>query len=279
VNTLELTKNIDAAFEELKKNMPQDTVLTPNIFKQQWFIDGGLSNVEEALRDSAIMVAIILSLFLMNFRTTAITLTAIPISILITFIIFQFMGLGINVMTLGGLVVAIGELVDDAIVDVENVFRRLRENALLSLDQKRKSLTVIYEASSEVRNSIVYATILVVVVFLPLLFLPGVDGKLLAPIGTAYILSLISSLFVSLTIVPVLCYFLLPKYIEQRSKKVHTTEDKNLPIGFEVDDTVIIKKVKSWALFPIRLSLKHPKKILILALSSIIITIILFLQA
>ncbi len=281
VNTLELTKNIDTAFEDLQKNMPKDTILTSEIFKQQWFIEWWLSNVEEALRDSAIMVLIILSLFLMNIRTTAITLTAIPISILITFIIFKFMWLWINVMTLGWLVVAIWELVDDAIVDVENVFRRLRENSLLPSDQRRRSLTVIYEASSEVRNSIVYATILVVVVFLPLLFLPWVDGKLLAPIWTAYILSLISSLFVSLTIVPVLCYYLLPKYIQRRSDKMRLdpVENKNLPIWFEPDDTAMIKKVKTWALFPIHFSLKHPKKILIWAISSIVITVALFMQA
>lgn len=279
VNTLQLTKDIDQAFEELKKNMPKDVVLTPDIFRQEWFINGWLKNVEEALRDSAIMVAIILSLFLMNIRTTFITLTAIPVSILITFIIFNFLWLWINVMTLGWLVVAIWELVDDAIVDVENVFRRLRENYLLPAEKRQKSIKVIYEASSEIRNSIIYATILVIVVFLPLLFLPWVDGRLLAPIGIAYILSLTASLIVSLTLVPVLCYYLLPNYIKKRAETIKTQEEKHLPLWVEIDDTKIIRWVKKVALIPIHISLKHPKKILSMSLLSIVITFILFFQA
>ena len=220
VNTLELTSRIETAFADMQKTMPPDVTLTPNVFKQKWFIESGLTNVEDALRDSAIMVAIILILFLMNIRTTAITLIAIPLSIFITFIVFHLLGVGINVMTLGGIVVAIGELVDDGIVDVENVFRRLRENALLPVDspERRHPLRVIFAASSEIRNSIVYATILVIIVFIPLLFLPGVDGQLLAPVATAYIAALSSSLFISLTIVPVLCSWLLPSLAEKRAK-------------------------------------------------------------
>lgn len=237
-----------------------------------------MSNVEEALRDSAIVVAVIITLFLANVRTTLITLISIPFSLLIAFIVFRAFDLGINVMTLGGLTMAIGELVDDAIVDIENVFRRLRENALLPLAKRQKSLKVVYESSKEVRNSIVYATVLVAMVFVPLLLLPGVDGKLLAPIGIAYIVALLASLVVSLTLVPVLASYLLPNYIAERAKKYSATGEKLDP-GFEVDDTIVIRRIKKMALHPIRFSMRHPKAILIVALSSIVLTVGLYMNA
>lgn len=277
-NTLALTKSIDEAFEELQPNLPKGVKLSGDIFRQEWFISTGLTNVEEALRDSAIVVAIVIMLFLANVRTTAITLISIPTSLLVAFIVFNAFGLGINVMTLGGLTMAIGELVDDAIVDIENVFRRLRENSLLPKEEQKSSLKVVFESSKEVRNSIVYATILVALVFVPLLLLPGVDGQLLAPIGTAYIVALLASLVVSLTLVPVLASFLLPKYIEERAKKYKQPEEKLAP-GYEADDTAFIRKVKDFAIRPIRFSMRHPKIIVVAALSSIILTAGLYMTA
>lgn len=249
-NTLALTKAIDEAIAELRPNLPKGVEITGDIFRQEWFINGGLSNVKGALLDSAVVVMVIITLFLANFRTTAITLISIPFSLLIAFIVFGALGLGINVMTLGGLTMAIGELVDDAIVDIENVFRRLRENALLPKSEQQSSLKVVFESSKEVRNSIVYATILVAVVFVPLLLLPGVDGRLLAPIGIAYIVALLASLAVSLTLVPVLASYFLPNYIANRAKKYPPSGNKLAP-GFEVDDTAFIRMIKNLAIRPI----------------------------
>lgn len=208
-DTVGLTHKIDAELNGLQKTLPAGVKIEGDLFKQSHFIQTSVGNVEEALRDGAIMVAVILFLFLLNVRTTVITLVAIPLSLVITAIVFKFMGLSVNTMTLGGLAIAIGELVDDAIVDVENVFRRLKENR--SAEHPKPSLQVIYEASSEVRNSIVFSTIIVILVFIPLFSLGGIEGRLFAPLGVAYIISLAASLLISLTVTPVLCSYLLPK--------------------------------------------------------------------
>lgn len=215
-DTVTLTAQIEQALAELAASLPPDVEMTP-LFKQASFIESAIWNVKEALRDGAIIVAIVLVLFLLNARTTFITLTAIPLSMIIAAIVFKIFGLSINTMTLGGLAIAIGEMVDDAIVDVENVFRRLRENRHAVKPQS--PLRVVYEASVEIRGSIVYATILVVLVFIPLFALGGIEGRLFAPIGVAYITSIIASLFVAVTVTPALCSYLLPgmKTMEHRA--------------------------------------------------------------
>lgn len=206
-DTLRVSQAVDQALQSLQASAPGDIEVHGALFKQTDFIGRAIGNVEEALRDGSIMVAIVLILFLLNFRTTLITLTAIPISLLITAICFHFFRIPINTMTLGGLAIAMGELVDDAIVDVENVFRRLRENRALALP--KPTLRVVFEASAEIRNSIVLATLIVVLVFVPLFALSGVEGRLFTPIGVAYVISLLASLLVSLTLTPVLCSYLL----------------------------------------------------------------------
>lgn len=205
-DTRGLTGRIEAALAELKPSLPPGVEIIP-LFQQRQFIDHAIGNLREAIRDAGVMVAIILFLFLLNVRTTLITLTAIPLSFAVTLLTFSWFGLSVNSMTLGGLAVAMGMVVDDAIVDVENVFRRLRENA--SRPKPSPRLSVIASASAEVRNSILYATVLIVLVFLPLLGLAGVEGKLFAPIAVATILSMAASFLVSLTVIPVLCALLL----------------------------------------------------------------------
>lgn len=226
-NTIELTKKVDLALQELEKSLPEGAILSKDLFKQANFIQAATNNVIEALRDGTFLVFVILFLFLMNVRTTVITLTAIPLSLLVTAIVFHYFGLSVNTMTLGGLAVAIGELVDDAIVDVENVFRRLKENKLAG--NPLSTLQVVYNASSEVRNSIVFATVIVVLVFVPLFYMSGIEGRLFIPMGVAYIISLIASLIVSLTVTPVLCSYLLSK-------------DKLI----EHKDGFLVQKLKQW---------------------------------
>ncbi|MBN8457358.1 MAG: efflux RND transporter permease subunit [Verrucomicrobia bacterium] len=205
-DTIALTEKIEAAIAELNPTLPSGVQATV-LFRQRDFIDHGISNLSEAIRDGAIMVTIVLFLFLLNFRTTFVTLMAMPLSFAITLITFKWFGLSVNSMTLGGLAVAIGMVVDDAIVDVENVHRRLRENALRP--NPKTKLQVIAEASGEVRNSIFYATVLIILVFLPLLGLAGVEGRLFGPIAIATIISMVASFLVSLTVIPVLCSLVL----------------------------------------------------------------------
>jgi HME family heavy-metal exporter len=208
-DTRQVTDQITKALEELTDRLPEDIRVYPALYQQKLFIDLAIENVVEALRDGGILVVIILFLFLLNFRTTFITLTAIPLSVVVTALVFAAFDLSINTMTLGGLAVAIGELVDDAIVDVENIFRRLKLNR--GLEKPKPPLVVVFEASAEIRNSIVFGTLIVVLVFIPVFALRGMEGRLFTPLGIAYIVSILSSLAISLTLTPVLSYWLLAR--------------------------------------------------------------------
>ena len=208
VDTITLTRNIEQALKELNAGLPNNIKADNLVFRQANFIETSIRNVQIVLLEAFAVVAIILFLFLLNWRTTAISLTAIPASILITAVVFYFSGLSINTMTLGGIAIAIGELVDDAVVDVENIFRRLRENRLLG--NPRSVFDVVVSASQEVRSGIVYATAIIVLVFVPLFALGGIEGRLFAPLGIAYIVSILASLLVSVTLTPVMSYFMLP---------------------------------------------------------------------
>jgi HME family heavy-metal exporter len=208
VDTVRLTQQIMQTLAELEPSLPSGVKANEIIFRQASFIENSIQNVERVLFEAALVVAVILFAFLLNWRTTAISLTAIPVSILTTAIIFKLLGLSINTMTLGGLAIAIGELVDDAVVDVENIFRRLRENR--EQRNPRSVFDVVVSASNEVRSGIVYATMIIVLVFVPLFALSGIEGRLFAPLGQAYIISILASLFVSITLTPVMAYYLLP---------------------------------------------------------------------
>ena len=276
-NTVGLTDEILKAIAELQTSLPKDVKIQTNVFNQKDFIVNSLTNVEVALRDGFILVVIILFLFLLNFRTTIITLTAIPLSLVITAIIFKMFGISINTLTLGGLAIAIGELVDDAIVDVENVFRRLKEN--WASPHPKPLLKVIYEASSEVRNSIVYATIIVVLVFLPLFYLQGIEGKIFAPLGIAYITSIIASLLVSLTVTPALCSYLLGKEKSLRpvnllfwkKKKINSQQHAAIQQpGMELHDSALVRWLKKQDIKILHKSLQHPKIIIAAAIALII---------
>lgn len=206
-DTVDLTGKIEAALAEIQKTLPQGVSATNLQFRQATFIETSVDNVKRVLLEAAAVVAVILILFLMNVRATVISLTAIPISILVTVLVFDAFGLTINTMTLGGLAIAIGELVDDAVVDVENILRRLKENR--ELPDPRPVLEVIAAASQEVRSGIVYATMIIILVFIPLFALSGIEGRLFAPLGVAYIVSILASLVTSITVTPVLAYYLL----------------------------------------------------------------------
>ncbi|MGH7493644.1 MAG: efflux RND transporter permease subunit [bacterium] len=209
-NTLELTERIESTIAEIQKTLPPGIAINTQIFRQADFIRVAIDNVIEALRDGAILVMVVLFFFLGNVRTTFISILAIPLSLVVTIFVFQIFGITINTMTLGGLAIAVGALVDDAIIDVENVFRRLKENQHRAPAEKRPTLEVVFSASSEIRSPMVMATLIIIIVFVPLFFLSGVEGRLLRPLGYAYITSIFASLLVAVTVTPVLCSFLLP---------------------------------------------------------------------
>jgi len=243
-DTLPLTEQLDQVLADLAKVLPADVVIHNQIFRQETFIHGAIDNVVEALRDGGILVVIVLFLFLMSLRTSLINLTAIPLSLISTALVFDWLGMSINTMTLGGLAVAIGELVDDSIVDVENIYRRLRENR--GKDKPDPFLAVVFKASSEIRTSIVYATLIVAIVVVPLLNLGGVEGRMFAPVALSYILALVMSLVVSLTVTPVLASFLL-----RNDRMVRESKDAFLLRG--------IKRLNGAA---VAWALRHPNLVL-----------------
>ncbi|MCP4676062.1 MAG: efflux RND transporter permease subunit [Deltaproteobacteria bacterium] len=248
-NTLELTREIDRHLDEIETTLPGGMEIERQLFRQSDFIETAVSNVATALRDGAILVAIILFLFLFNFRTTLISLVALPVSLIVSVLAMKLSGASINTMTLGGLTIAIGALVDDAIIDVENVFRRLRENRSRPEHERKSPLDVIYEASREIRGSIVFATLIVMLVFIPVFFLSGVEGRLLAPLGFAYLVAIFASLVVALTLTPALCAYALPR------------------AGFvERDASFVVRHLKRLYLPALRGAVRRP--ILVIALSA-----------
>lgn len=219
--TIELTERLEEALADISKTLPEDVHVSTDIFRQSRFIESSIDNVKTSLIEGAIFVVIILFVFLGNVRTTIISLVTIPLSLLVSIVVIHLLGLSINTMSLGGMAIAIGSLVDDAIVDVENVWKRLRENHALPEEERRNSMKVIYEASREVRMPILNSTLIIIVSFLPLFFLTGMEGRMLIPLGIAFIVALFASTIVALTLTPVLCSYLLAN----RSKGAHDERD------------------------------------------------------
>jgi len=252
-NTLTLTKSIDAALVQLEKSVPKGIVINKDVFRQSHFIQRSVDNVFKVLVEATVIVAVILILFLLNVRTTIITLTALPLSLAAALLTLDGLGLTLNVMTLGGLAVAIGELVDDAIIDVENVHRRLEENALLPVAERRGFVEVIYSASNEIRSSVVYATILICIVFLPLMFLDGLEGRFFKPLAATYIVSIMASLVVALTVTPAMCKLLL----KPKAGKAGAATDPDSKHGHSQTDGFLVRWLKRRYEPALRWSLSH----------------------
>ena len=248
-STLDLTEKIDGALADVQKSLPADVKLKTDVYRQSRFIESSISNVKHALFEGGIFVVIILFVFLMNGRTTIISLVTIPLSLLMSVLVLRLMGLTINTMSLGGMCIAIGSLVDDAIVDVENVYKRLRENHNLPKEQRRKLLSVIYDASREVRMPILNSTLIIVVSFVPLFFLSGMEGRMLAPLGIAFIVALCASTLVALTLTPVLCSYLLGKEKEHTAAKVQK-------------EAFVASRLKKVYMVALSWSIAHRKKVL-----------------
>ena len=208
-STIELTEKLDESLEELSRTLPADIKISNDIFRQERFIDSSINNIQKALLEGALFVIIVLFFFLMNGRVTVISLAALPLSVLISLLVLKLLGLTINTMSLGGIAIAIGSLVDDAIIDVENVYKRLRENYLKPKKDRENNIRIVYEASREIRVSIVNATLITIVAFIPLFFLGGMEGRMLKPLGISFIVSLFASLIVAITLTPVMCSYML----------------------------------------------------------------------
>lgn len=239
-NTLELTDKLDQAIVDLQKTLPSDVKISSDIFRQSRFIESSISNIQQALFEGAIFVVVVLFFFLMNVRTTIISLVALPLSLLVAILTLHGLGLTINTMSLGGLAIAIGSLVDDAIVDVENVYKRLRENQLKSAEERLSSLKVVFEASREVRMPILNSTLIIVACFLPLFFLSGMEGRMLIPLGIAFIVALFASTVVALTLTPVLCSYMLTTKRALKQNEKEPFVSRTLKVWY--------KKALEWAL-------------------------------
>lgn len=261
-STLELTEKLDRELDDLRAGLTNDIQISADAFRQSTFIERSISNVQWSLYEGCFFVAIVLFFFLMNIRTTFISLLAIPLSLLSAILILKLLGLTINTMSLGGMAIAIGSLVDDAIVDVENVFRHLRENRLKPLGERLSTLQVVYEASKEVRMPILSSTLIIVASFLPLFFLSGMEGRMLVPLGITFIVSLFASTLVALTLTPVLCSYLLHKHAE--------SESSNEPF--------VVRHLKAGYSRLLQSSLRRWKVVLISSLAVLVLTIVLFMN-
>ena len=270
-DTVKLTREIEAALADLGRSMPASMTTPEIVFKQANFIQASITNVEEAVRDGAIMVVVVLFLFLLNIRTTLIALTAIPLSILITALTFKLMGLSINTMTLGGLAIAIGVLVDNAIVGLENILRRLKRN--VADGAFKPVLDVIAAATKEVLSGIVYATVIIVLVVVPLFALSGIEGRLFAPLGMAFIVSILASMLVSVTLTPVLCYYLLA-----RGSATPVDDHAQIPwwswrfnLHAKEEYSPLVRKLKQWDTHILHWSFGHARLLLALALLAVLL--------
>ena len=258
-NTLELTDKLDQAIVDLQKTLPSDVKISSDIFRQSRFIESSISNIQKALFEGAIFVVVVLFFFLMNVRTTIISLVALPLSLLVAILTLHGLGLTINTMSLGGLAIAIGSLVDDAIVDVENVYKRLRENQLKPAEERLSSLKVVFEASREVRMPILNSTLIIVACFLPLFFLSGMEGRMLIPLGIAFIVALFASTVVALTLTPVLCSYMLTTKKALKKNEKEPFVSRTLKVWY--------KKALEWAL-------RHKKMVIGTSAALLIFTIV-----
>ena len=258
-NTLELTDKLDQAIVDLQKTLPSDVKISSDIFRQSRFIESSISNIQKALFEGAIFVVVVLFFFLMNVRTTIISLVALPLSLLVAILTLHGLGLTINTMSLGGLAIAIGSLVDDAIVDVENVYKRLRENQLKPAEERLSSLKVVFEASREVRMPILNSTLIIVACFLPLFFLSGMEGRMLIPLGIAFIVALFASTVVALTLTPVLCSYMLT------TKKALKKNEK---------EPFVSRTLKVWYKQALEWALRHKKMVIGTSAALLIFTIV-----
>lgn len=259
-STIKLTDKLDKAIEGLKANLPEGVNISTDIFRQERFINNSIDNIKKALIEGAFFVVLILILFLMNGRTVFISLLSLPLSLLATVITLKLLGQSINTMSLGGMAIAIGSLVDDAVIDVENVFQRLKENKKLPENQRKKTREIVYEASKEVRLPILNSTLIIIASFIPLFFLSGMEGRMLKPLGIAFIVSLVASTCIALTVTPVLCSYLLGRKSEKEKAE---------------KEPALVRKLKSWYEKSLGWSLKHKKSIFgataLLLISAVII--------